>query len=764
MSAPVRAIRGGMSVTDEQAEIVAHVLARPVTVVSAGAGTGKTWTTLATVLELLELPGEERASIEQFALITFTKTAADHLRAELDGALRGKIASSRDAEERLRWTLQQEKSTSAFVGTIHGFCAHLLRTYGYEERVAREMAVGSSKMLLDEATEAAVEALLGGPARLLDLDLRGHELRHLAQEVLDHVRTRGVEPGDVVAHTREQADDEGKPLRVEMAELVAEVERRYAELKAARQGLDQTDLLLRARALLTGGQGAAIARRLGERHPFVFVDEFQDTDRIQKGILDALLPFLERLLVVGDRKQAIYGWRAADVSIMEDLAGEHGTTALPLRTSRRPREPLLAVQNALFRVMSERYREFDEPLAPPEGAEPRAAFRLPPFRYVSAGRRASPDDRLRTTARQIEAVLAGDRVTGAGEAARRVRPGEVAVLLRSVRNVVRYAGEFQRLLEGRGIPVRAEVGGGLYRQPEIVSTCHVLRLLLHHPDDTALSVALRTPYLRRADLAVEEQRILQMGPTEETPLTDWFEDQYPEYATQLAQLRRATRTDTVPQLLARLYTAFDVRGYYRATGQPRAAQNLEKLREVARTMFRREQALTLRQFVRSLELSILTGAEEAEGDPDTPPEESGNEPPYVRVMTVHRSKGLQFPVVVLPEVQAPLGGEDRTPGFVVDGAGLDLDLTAGDTRLRSPRYPAAVARVRQAQLAEEMRILYVAVTRARESVVLVGSGEQRPPNGPDDPFYSWRDELLAAWRRLRDAGAEFVRDEEPGRA
>src|SRR5262249_54197751 len=132
-----------------------------------------------------------------------------------------------------------------------------------------------------------------------------------------------------------------------------------------------------------------------------------------------------------------------------------------------------------------------------------------------------------------------------------------------------------------GITVRQEGGGLFYQRPEVVATFRVLRLLLHYPDDTTLSLALRTPYLSDVQAAQEEQRLLQYGVKCSRPLTDWFEQTYPQAAARLEELRGMVRSATVPQILARLYELFDVRRVYLGQGDRQAAENLEKLREVA---------------------------------------------------------------------------------------------------------------------------------------------------------------------------------------
>src|SRR4051794_39501285 len=131
-------VRGGIPVTDQQAAVVDHVVgqgpAYRVTVVSAGAGSGKTHTTVAAVLELVELRG---ASIDQFVLITFTEKAADELRARMERSLAERVRGASTEADRLFWQGQQERLAAAYAGTIHGFCRQILKTFGYDERVAR---------------------------------------------------------------------------------------------------------------------------------------------------------------------------------------------------------------------------------------------------------------------------------------------------------------------------------------------------------------------------------------------------------------------------------------------------------------------------------------------------------------------------------------------------------------------------------------------------------------------------------------------------
>ena len=293
----------------------------------------------------------------------------------------------------------------------------------------------------------------------------------------------------------------------------------------------------------------------------------------------------------------------------------------------------------------------------------------------------------------------------------------------------------------------------------------MLRLLLHYPDDTTLTVALRTPYLRDiAPTAAEKiQELIQARSEGPTPLLTWLtkDRRHPALAERLVGLRKLIRTETVPKLLRRLYDAFGIIEYYEGLGDPRAVQNLERLRAIARDMFNNDQALTLRLYADALQQAILMDLDDPASQPDDDPL-----PDHVRVLTIHRSKGLEYPVVVIPETGADvLWTPDDGPDFLVDedhGLELSIRVGAGDGRFntRSHAYFDILNERRGSRLAEEMRILYVATTRAKNAVLFTGKGPRDGNPFPGDPpgpgaEYGWRDEIFEARESLLQTGAHF---------
>lgn len=307
-------------------------------------------------------------------------------------------------------------------------------------------------------------------------------------------------------------------------------------------------------------------------------------------------------------------------------------------------------------------------------------------------------------------------------------------------------------LDGDGLPVEviAETGGRFFQHHAVVSVYRMLLLLLQPQDEKILSMALETPYLRdaRAGARVSEAYTIQFEPQAGSPIVSWLRSKHPTLCTQLDKLRIATRTDTAPEVLARLYRLFDIRAYYAARGDLRAVENLEKLREQARGLFPNEQALTLPTFVNWLRVSIKSGRGEDGAEVDPSAEKLIRS---IRVMTVHKAKGLEFPLVIIPEMQERLSRSGGGTTILLNregaNAGLDVDL---DERWRdgietvSTSFAGEQAARAAELLEEELRILYVAETRAQQGVIFVGSDPPWRPKEPGNSWYSWQDELIRA--------------------
>lgn len=152
-------------------------------------------------------------------------------------------------------------------------------------------------------------------------------------------------------------------------------------------------------------------------------------------------------------------------------------------------------------------------------------------------------------------------------------------------------------------------------------------------------------------------------------------------------------------------------------------------------------------------MSIESGRQESEAEASVElPSTCAN---HILRLTIHRAKGLEWPIVIIPEVQARLYNEWKEPKFLITpDCGLDMDLRSYGVRTISPRWSQLLASDRSARVEEEMRIFYVGVTRAEHTIILVGSSSTAT-NPPDSDFYSWRDEIMRARSKLKLLGAVF---------
>jgi ATP-dependent exoDNAse (exonuclease V) beta subunit len=496
----------------------------------------------------------------------------------------------------------------------------------------------------------------------------------------------------------------------------------YAQAKATRGALDFDDLELRARDLLRDHPAVRAAWR--ERFALIMVDEFQDTNRRQLEILRALED--DQLFSVGDEFQSIYGFRHADVDIFRARRGELAERGLALRLeeSFRCAPEILAAVNQVF---ADRFGEHFAPLRSPRAPEPIAAPRVELLLTTNDGWDAEEDpvdlgDTLPPVAdgRKAEARLLAQRLrelVDDGEAA----PGDIAILVRAAASMP----VLERALADVGLPVLATAGRGFWTRQEVVDLMAYLAALANPLDEPSLLAVLGSPLCGASSdalaLLVQEARgrgedvwaTLRAAPPQAAPPQD--AERLAAFAARFDAERAAAPRRRLDELLERAIAAsgydLTVLGY---AGGARRMANVDKLLRLARG-FEAAEGRDLRAFVEhaaALEDAQKREPEAAVEDPDLD---------AVRLMTVHAAKGLEFGVVVV----ADLGRlPNRTPPLIqVDGerVGLRLSLLDGAKAAPALDYPALETQRRERELAEEQRILYVALTRAKHRLLLSGS-------------------------------------------
>ncbi|MHC1740619.1 MAG: UvrD-helicase domain-containing protein [Anaerolineaceae bacterium] len=445
----------------------------------------------------------------------------------------------------------------------------------------------------------------------------------------------------------------------------------------------------------------------------VLVDEFQDTNQRQRDIVEALAGSSGSLFVVGDAKQSIYRFRRADVTVFRAIRHSikfKGGLPIDLNETFRAHAALLASMNDVLRVVMGEKEDTSRPYYEPFAAlvanhtEPREGFKAPHLEFVlGAGEEAE-------SARQAMAKALATRLLELQKQKQIKSWDDVALLFRATTGFPYYESAF----EEANIPFVTVAGRGFYDRAEIRDLLNLLRALADPTDDLAMAGLLRSPAFGLTDAALYQLR--WQGDTTNhywaalhadlSTLSDSDRQRAIRLVAILENLIPQVDRIPVAELLKKLVDATDYRSILaiedNSGGGGRLWRNLDKLIEDAQTSGK----INVRDFLDYLTVINDAGAREGEA----PAEALG----AVRLMTIHKSKGLQFPIVVLADASRRPGG-GRDSAFLLQELGLSFKLDP-----EPMLYRLAKVLDRRQSDAEEHRVLYVALTRAQEKLIISG--------------------------------------------
>ncbi|MBP2677950.1 MAG: UvrD/REP helicase [Deltaproteobacteria bacterium] len=495
--------------------------------------------------------------------------------------------------------------------------------------------------------------------------------------------------------------------------LVARAAAALASFESAKgSGLDFMDLLLRASGLLA--ENPQVARRLGERFRHIFVDEFQDTDPLQAGVLRAIAADGRpgRLFVVGDPKQSIYGFRRADIQVYrkfrEGMVAAGGED-VPLARNFRSRPDLLATLNGLFsRVLTggEDFSPAYTPVVPdredPGEGHPVSLYRLDPS-----------VDEAKFLAALVRRIAGGVKVRDRDGTERPASFRDIAVLYRSDASGQVLSG-YRKALAETGIPHVVPSRKGFFLRQEIQDLRMALSAVDVPADPSARHAALKTIFFGLSD-----EEIVKLYGKDPAAVPDRVRDAI----ALLSRLSARRGRSSLPDLLAALYgeTGVDFVASRLPDGE-RIVRNLSKAAEMARA-FEWGGAGSLKLFLAEIRRKAAEGREEDE----VPDFEEGED--AVRLSTIHGAKGLEFPVVILGGISR--GGRRGPEGLRADRVlGLSAVIFPGFRTYSAFRQVPGAGRPvtfeqweMEKMNAEERRLLYVAATRAKDRLYLVDGGK-----------------------------------------
>ncbi len=775
--------------------------------VSAGAGTGKT---AVLVERFVRAVCDRGLDVDSILVITYTRRAAGELRTRIRAALgeRGRLDLARELvgawistihgfclrllkaypfaaglDPRFRELDDAQGAvlrSEAFRSALDEFYRdgdpdrlRLLATYGadglrrmltgvYEtlRSAGRELSLDigargdlagrvaelreAARCLADEAASTdnqrtAATQLLA----LLDRDTRADRLMDLSGFRASGERAASYE--EARRATEHAALDEAASRdRALLQELLERFAAAYAEAKARESALDFEDLQLHARNLLR--DNPEIRERESLRFRSIMVDEFQDTNRLQCDLVDLLRSPGTEIFFVGDEYQSIYGFRHADVQVFRERRAS-AAQLLPLTLNYRSRPEVLAAVNELF---GSHFGDEFQPLA--AAAEfPDPVFGHPVELLITDKASYSDTDvhwrraEARAVARRVrELVDTGTAVAG-----------EIVLLFAAGTDAEVYEEELRKT----GLPTYRATGRGYFGQQQVVDLLSYLRLLHNRYDDTALLTVLASPFVGISNNGLA----LVRRAASKRPLFAGIEHSLPpaldERDTRLLRAFRQ-RFDRLSDAMARLSLErlcerivgdhdYDLAVLAQWDGRRRYA-NMRKLARLARS-YEELRGPDVEGFVRFVGEQEAVGARELEAVA----EEEGAD--AVRLLTIHAAKGLEFKVVIVADA-----GRDRvapSPDEILalpDGRfGFRVADPVTTKRRGAFDYDAVRETRRAEEEAEKLRLYYVAMTRAKERLIVSGSIDRDKKADASTPI-GWVLGRLDADEELTAAGTAPV--------
>lgn len=696
--------------------------------VTAGAGTGKTTLLISKILRKVLV---EKVAIDRILALTFTEKAANEMKQRL--------------RRELRETEHLARLERAEICTIHSFCAHVLRQFPVEAGVAPDVEVDEGPIFrrrFDEAWPRWLDREIGPGARRprqwqeLLAKVKLAQLRELAEalasfSVPDDRRAGGEaqlatyvqEFGAKVPRLKAALEGKAEPqktikgaaenvalrLAKDVAKLDEPLIRRAIELvddfarefrhEFLRAGVISFDgILLLVHRLLESRQFPGVREILRKQYDYILVDEFQDTDPVQSEIIRSLAGDGKklapgRLFIVGDAKQSIYSFRGADIVAFEGLRQQilkEGGDKVVLRTNFRSHGKLIDLVNAAFSRLIVRNGDLQPAYEPIEPASD------------AAQKHAGP---------AIEAVL----IEGAGaEQSREMESKEVADWIESHHEDIPYRsiailfrslvglGTYLEALRSRGIPYVVEGEKYFYNTTEVIDFINLLRAVANPHDRIAVTGLLRSPYGAAADQELYDRR---------KSLDYRLESPWPIFGY-LRRWNGLAGKLGVTELIDRIFEeSYALEIAQAGFHGEQAVANLLKLRQKAAEL-EAKGGCTLREFLERATAAVRDLEEEGESPLADETLDA------VKILSIHKSKGLEFPVVILPDLHRQKQGR-QTPTARFDWPSGTLGVKLGDAMNAGAAALGHLDRERERE--EWRRLLYVAMTRAEDRLVLLGS-------------------------------------------
>ncbi|HJJ67869.1 MAG TPA: UvrD-helicase domain-containing protein [Methanocorpusculum sp.] len=470
---------------------------------------------------------------------------------------------------------------------------------------------------------------------------------------------------------------------------------------------------------------------LSEKHPeildavssrcrYVLVDEVQDNDPALISLLRKICGDVsknDRLFIVGDAKQSIYLFRGADSKVYAEFQGDFGENRTALDTSFRSVPEIINFVNKIFpEIFTGKYDPVYDPIEPNRKSAKGSISLI----TLLQEKKQAVQNEAETLASWIYDRIENQRlvICEDGGVCRHAEYSDVAILIRSRTHLDKLCAA----LDKYSVPYIEDGGKSFYKRPEVMDLYNLLSAVLYAEDDLALYGALRSPYLSVSEAELEKAAFGSHKPLYVRLRSFAEENKESRIAFALAKIsrwREYAKHMTPSLVLEKIISESEILAVYAGLdGGDRMEANLMKLLGIARAKAV-SSPFSLIEFVSLLEKSIELNV--ADGSAEPLEERSGR----VRIITIHSSKGLEYPVVCLCFAgEKTLGNAD---GVVFDdtlGAGVKIELSWMKDKCGLLHTALEEDRVNR-EMAEAKRLFYVALTRARDHLVISATADEK---------------------------------------
>lgn len=730
--------------------------------ISASAGTGKTYTISKNYVDLFEpdIPKDEPLCVDNVVAITFTRKAA--------AELKSRILEMIEATENGNPAWQKLKSSMAFawISTIDSFAQRILSEIGIFAEVNPDLQIGSGSIMGDILRRCTAriyfehEDLLKPLLEFYTLDGITDVLTKAVlqkRHAMLSSRSANLTEAGLALHS-----DSDQAERLMMAsdafkKLFNEVYGSFLEELQEENLTDFAGVLITLKDVLSSPKYAWVREKYSRQFQYIIVDEFQDTDSLQKDILDLLKTENNHIIYVGDAKQSIYRFRGAEVEVFSEARSEiisRNGDVQHLETNYRSHPDILEFCNAfnplIFNRSEKPYSQVYEPVRPlpvvgETGWRPRVKILF------------DPEDEPEAAARYIHSIVGQEfdflerRNDPDGvklvTARRAIEYKDIAILLRKMKPDT--GKEYAKALSRHGIPYYTVGESGFFEIPEIAGILATLKVLSNPGDDLALTTALMSPVV---GLDINEMAALKyrakcsksrmyeaLGNLQEADIAPGRRERVSRFYQVLEKylpIRTLIRPSELVEMLVKDldYAAF--LATEDSTG--RRTANLRKFMIAAKRLD--EVGVSLRELVRMLNKVGLDDEEQASIESE--------ETNAVKIMTVHKAKGLEFPIVILGDTSWSQKASTESLLFDKDGSEMCFTLNCDDDESAETFLHKLESEEQDRDLEEEKRSLYVATTRASDKLILTFSGKKGKGHQP------WKDMILGNMLEVNGSGVK----------